>query len=451
MKTRQIYISLFIGLFFIATESIAQEIFSNDNSLFKVSGYLRTGVGRSEDGSTQAHFQMPGAFSKYSLGNQADTYGELEFGYTHYLNNSKSKSVDAVWTSSLYEEFGSENHMRFNLSEQLYLRVNNLFGWGESIWAGSRFYDRKMIYMLDRAWLNPGQKGWGFGVDNLLNRPTGEDLKFAIWHFNNEDVVSYKSGETGNLHNFTADLRWVNRPVNDRLKINLAANYSYRVANEELGYGGKSGFGIFGWLDYAGGDIKNTTALLFRQGANISTDHWSGVSCSENPSNSNYVTSDLSRAYSLEINNNFLYDDFENWALNFIMVATVRNYGTTPYEYVDGGAQYVDDLGKMVYWLTAGARGSYYINDYLRLTFEYSHEYINNRQIDVAGHLNKVIFTPELSLKKGFYSRPSLRPFVNYAFWSDDLKGHIATSPKGSPYGDKTGGITYGLQFEIWW
>ncbi len=342
--------------------------------------------------------------------------------------------------------------MNYNFTEQLYVRANNLLGWGESIWAGNRFYDRRAIHLLDRQWINPGQKGWGVGIENFLNREDQEDLKFAIWRFTNKDVSSYVNANTGDLYNYTTDVRWVNKAIaGEKLKLNLAVNYSYRVANEDLHYSAEHGYGLFGWLDYLDGDISNTTAVLFRQGANVSTDHWSGISYIENPSNNNFVTSDLSKAYSLEINNNFLYDDLEDWTINFIMMGVVRNYGTIPYEYIDGQANYVNDRGRMLYWLSAGARGSYYVSDYFRLTLEYTHEYIDNKQLGAAGHLNKITFSPELSLKKGFYSRPALRPFVNYAFWSNSLRGHIANSPIGSPYGDKTSGFTYGLQFEIWW
>ncbi len=429
----------------------AQVLFESDKSQFKVSGYLRTGIGRSEGGATQAHFQMPGVLNKYSLGNQADTYGELEFDYTHYFNADKSKSLDVVWMTSIYEDFGTDKQMSYNKTEQLYVRVNNLLGWGESIWTGDRFYDRRAIHMLDRQWINPGQKGWGLGIENFINRESEEDLKFAAWRFVNKDVTSYKSAKVGNLYNYTADVRWVNKPISEQLNLNLAINYSLRAANNDLGYGKEHGYGLFAWLDYTKSHITNTTAVLFRQGANVSTDHWSGISYMENPSNSNYVTSDLSGAYSLEVNNNFLYDDFENWTLNFILMAVVRNYGTTPYEYINGQPQYMNDLGQMLYWLSAGARGSYYVSDYFRLTLEYTHEYVKNEQVSATGHLNKLTFSPEFSLKKGFYSRPALRPFVNYAFWSDALRGHIAQSPQGSPYGDKTEGFTYGLQFEIWW
>ena len=170
---------------------LAQTIIENDDHKFKVSGYLRTGVGRSEGNNTQAHFQMPGALNKYSLGNQADTYGELGFDYTHYLNKDKTKSIDAIWMTSIYENFGTKGKMNYNFTEQLYLRTNNLLGKGESIWIGNRFYDRRAIHMLDRQWINPGQKGWGVGIENLLNRTTEEDLKFAMWGFKRKNVISY--------------------------------------------------------------------------------------------------------------------------------------------------------------------------------------------------------------------------------------------------------------------
>ncbi len=440
----QFNVFMFIGL-------SAQTLVENDKSKFGVSGYIRTGVGRSEGNATQAHFQMPGALNKYSLGNQADTYGELQFDYTHYLNDDKSKSLDVVWMTSIYEDFGTKSKMSFNFTEQLYLRVNNLFGWGETIWGGNRFYDRRAIHMLDRQWINPGQKGWGFGIENLLKKDSPEDLKFAVWRFKNKDVTSYINNERDNLYNYTADVRWVHKPLSETLKLNMAMNYSYRASNENLGYEGRHGFGLFSWLDYNKANITNTTAVLFRQGANVSTDHWSGISYSENMSNTNYVTNDLSKAYSLEVNNEFLYDDHDRWAVNFITMAVARNYGTKPYNYVDGEKQYIEGAGKMMYWLSAGARSSYYLSKYFRLTFEYSHEYIDNRQLDARGHLNRLTFSPEFSLKKGMFSRPALRPFVSYSQWSDSLKGHIGHSPNGAPYAKSTSGLTYGLQFEIWW
>ncbi len=429
----------------------AQTLFETDTYKFKTSGYLRTGFGNSEGGTTQAHFQMPGALNKYSLGNQADTYGELEFDYTHYLDKGKTKSIDVVWMTSIYEDFGTEKHMSYNFTEQLYVRFNNLFGADESIWVGDRFYDRRAVHMLDRQWINPGQKGFGAGIENFINRDSDEDLKFAVWQFKDKGVTSYKNGRVGDLTAYTFDVRWINKPISPTTNLNFALNYSYRAPNNDLGYEGKDGYGVMGWIDYAKEHVTNTTAVLFRQGANVSIDHWSGMSQKENPGNDNIVMNDLSSAYTLEINNNFLYDNLDNFAVNVIVMLQARDYGTSPYRWVDGKHEYLAHRGNMFYWASAGARAMYYITDNLRPSLEYTYEYGHNDQLGAMGSLCKLTFTPELSLHKGFYDRPVLRPFVTYAWWGDGLEGFVGSTPLGAPYGDNTSGFTYGLQFEIWW
>ncbi len=452
--SRALIAAIHVTLLYAATIQSAQSqtVVESDRQKFFITGYLRTGFGYSEGGETQAHFQMPGALNKYSLANQADTYGELTFNYSVALNKERTKSLNIVWMTSGYEDFGTRGKMSFNFTEQLFTRVNNLFGRGETIWAGKRHYDRQYIYMLDRFWLNPGQRGWGGGVENLINKEgSDEDLKIAAWQLKDEDVTSYINQSAGNLATYTVDIRWVNREIAENTKLNLALNYSHRAKSDKLGYDGKNGFGAFAWLDYNKKNISNTTALLLRQGANISTSHYSGISDRENPANDNIVLNDLSKAYSIELNNEFLYDDLDKFALNAIFVFTARNYGTSPYTINEGEPTYLLDRGNMCYWVTGGARAAYYVSSFFRPTIEYSYEYIDNRQMGVRGSLNRVTFTPEFALKKGYLSRPVLRPFATYAFWSDELKGQIGASPNGAPYANETAGFTCGLQFEVWW
>ncbi|WPR72995.1 carbohydrate porin [Flavobacterium sp. NG2] len=432
----------------------AQVLFKDDKSTFGTSGYIRSGIGKSEGGETQAHFQMPGALNKYSLGNQADTYGELEFDYMYFLNAEKDKTIDMVWMSTFYEAFGSIKQMEFDKAAQLYVRGKNLLGKGEVIWMGKRYYDRKAIHLLDKQWINPAQNGWGMGVEKLIQKNTNEDLKIGVWTFDDKNVVSFKNGEISRLNNYTLDARWVNKPITPTTNLNLAVNYSYRVKNDVLDYDEKQGFGAFAWLDYEKKSITNTTAILFRQGATISKNHWTGVAERENPDNTATVLNNLNTAYTLEISNNFLYDDLDRFAVNGVLMAIIRDYGTDPYVYnamSPSQRDYIPGRGNMTYWLTSGARGMYYLNDNFKLSLEFTHEYIKNEQLAVSGNLDKISFTPEISLKKGFYSRPVLRPLITYAFWSNDLKGKIGTTPTGAPFANKTSGFTYGLQFEIWW
>lgn len=451
IKTFLFFLIAFTCSIFISITAAGQTLINNNSDKLSITGYLRTGTGASEDGATQADFQMPGAVNRYILGNQADTYGELAFDYTHYLGNDRSKSIDAFWMTAIYAPYGAERNMSFNKIEQLYLKANNLLGKGESIWFGKRYYERQSIYMLDRFWLNPGQGGWGGGIENLLNKGTNEDLKFAAWQLKNQDVLSHINSKQGDITTYTIDIRWVNKPISERANLNLALNFSHRTKSEELGYEARDGYGAFAWVDYKHKNITNTTAILFRHGSNISVNQWTGISQLENPHNDNLVTNDLNSAYAIELNNNFLYDDKESFALNAIVMLVAQDYGTNPY-YAEGMTRsYIADRGSMFYWASIGTRAMYYISKYLRPTIEASYEYGHNEQLDTRGSLGKITFTPELSLNKGYCSRPVLRPFVSYALWSDGLQGHVGTTPMGAPYGDKTSGFTYGVQFEVWW
>lgn len=453
-------------------------IYENNYSKFTLGGYLRTGIGASEGDKTQAAFQLPGAENKYCLGNQTESYGELQFAYQFFLNKAKTQSIEAIWMTSYQEPFGdTTNQMMYNQTEELYMRVNNLFGLKTSLWAGRRYVDRRGIHVLDRFWINPGQGGWGFGFENNLQKGTDEDIQWGVWRFEDESVNSFEhfktiaSGQgtvfshdetTADMFSYISDMRWVNRPISETLKANVSLSFAYRPKNEALGYENKSGVGAAAWLDYASGVYTNTTAFVFRQGANIPTHHWTGLTARENRANDNVITNDLDASYYFELSNEYLYDDKEHFALNLITLAEYRDFGATPYVYDASNPNNSSNLsvnavngkagtGSHLLWLTVAARTHYYICDNLRLTTELSTEYINNEQIDASGFLSRLTFSPELALHKGFWSRPVIRPMVSYAMWSQDLKGFVGTGPGTAPFADNTSGFTYGVQFEYWW
>lgn len=449
LKSAGLTMLLFTGIQHVSS----QTIFKTDYNELKVSGYIRSGFAREVGGATPIGLQMPGALNKFSLGNQPDTYTELEFDYLHYINNSRTKSIEVRWMTSYYEAFKTKDQMNFNPTEQLYVRLNNLLNRGETIWFGKRFYDRYAIHMLDRQWLNPGQKTIGLGMENLLpeSKTIGTDIKWGIWRFDRKDVVSYINQKQGDIENYTADVRLVKLPVGGNFKANFALNYVWRRANDELGYKTNHGLGAFTWLDYLKGNISNTTAFLYRKGSKITDNHWTGMSILENPDNDNVVLHDLSKAYSIELNNNFLYDDKERFAVNAILMAVYKDLGTKPKIYANGSfSDYgTQSTGSTIAWLGLGVRPIYYICKQFRLTAEVTHELIHNKSVGVKGNMTKLSFTPEFALSKGFYSVPVLRPYITYARWSDGLKGYIAQGSE--KFSQKTSGLMFGLQFEIWW
>jgi maltoporin len=67
-------------------------------------GYLRSGVGTSVNSGSQSCFQLPGAQTKYRLGNECEQYGELELRQDLYtLDDGSVLSVDGM--ASLYNRY----------------------------------------------------------------------------------------------------------------------------------------------------------------------------------------------------------------------------------------------------------------------------------------------------------------------------------------------------------
>ena len=64
-----------------------------------------------------------------------------------------------------------------------------------------------------------------------------------------------------------------------------------------------------------------------------------------------------------------------------------------------------------------------------------------------SGSLIKITLAPQISSNNTAMSRPSIRAFITYAFWSDSFVGEV------SPFslGTQNNGLTIGIQAETWW
>jgi len=122
-------------------------------------GYLRSGVGTSTGSGKQQCFQLPGAQTKYRLGNECEQYAELELRQDLLtLDDGSVLSVDAM--ASLYNKydralkFQGENNGSARMP-QMYAQWSNLPSLnGGSLWAGRRYYKRNDIHISDFYYWN---------------------------------------------------------------------------------------------------------------------------------------------------------------------------------------------------------------------------------------------------------------------------------------------------------
>ena len=403
-------------------EKLQQEL-----GTFEFHGYFRSGYGLNSVGGQQVAFQAPGAFAKYRLGNEAETYAELIF-----VNNwvNPEHSSDKAWikteflvqanttNSANYANFANGiGNDQFRLREA-FVQVGNVLESqpNAKFWAGERFYRRQQIHIDDFYMLD--MSGYGGGVEDIDLR-IGK-MSVAFLSGARPDIVT----QNGYLAKSNIDVRF---------------------------YDLKGPMGLWsGWFNYAtskGGTTNNGTVIRTTDGYAFGLRHqrleWHGgyhafsiqygTGAASNFSTSiSDPTPFINSSKRLLITENLLFQPNDKFAIMPIFV-----YQRTK----DGDPQH--DWNQ---WVSFGARPEYFFTKHVSLAVEGGFDHTHSRaQYD--GWLRKITIAPQIGAGNKFFSRPVLRAFLTYASWSDGLRGMVG----GTPYQNKTNGLTYGVQAEAWW
>lgn len=392
-------------------------------------GYFRSSLGFSEDGDTQAKFQLPGARAKYRLGNEPDTNMELQFDYTYGLKDPENKDahIKSVIMLDGFANQGDSNSFSLSHLAQAYLSFNKILNNNVDIWFGRRYYQRKSIHIMNHFWLNPGQNSHaGVGFEKL---PLGSgELDMAL--FRNEDDFTI-GGNPYLINSTVIDSRWHSLALTENLKLTAWAQVAHRSALPSLNYAKRSGYTIGGWIDYKSAQMKNTTALLYQTGAAIT----------QSGTNPRTVREDqgwnLDKANTIEINNMLTYESSPDYSFQWSLL----------YRQDDRGASGNSDIK----WYSTGIRPIFYFSKHMNLALEAGVDYVDDEVNNRSGSLIKFTTALQISANRGFKSRPVLRFFVTLADWDDDFRGLVGNIPGNAPYGNDTFGWTLGAQVETWW
>ncbi len=378
-------------------------------------GYLRSGVGNSLNGGKQSCFQLPGAESKYRLGNECEQYAELELRQDVYsFDDGSVLSVDGM--ASLYNQYNRELTFQGDNGAarlpQLYAQWSNLPALnGGSVWAGRRYYKRNDIHISDFYYWN--QSATGAGIEDVLIG----GLKY-----------SYALSRKDNLY----QENYVNR-------------HDFNVAGFNTNPGGQLEFGLSyldkpertdahsGWAitaqhvqsDFLGG--KNKLALQYGEGSGTGLGY-----------TGDFKLDNSSKRYRIV--------EFFDWQV------TPRFGGQIEAVYQkdfrpDGGNQE---------WLSLGVRPTYAISEQFKLVTELGHDQV--KAADGTRKLSKFTFAPTWSPKgPGFWTRPEVRLYYTYASWNaaaqraaNEIDVGSALSDSGA-FGSARHGSNAGLQVEYWW
>ena len=387
-------------------------------------GYLRSGIGGNSQGGGQVCFQNPGSPYKFRLGNECETYAEIELGQSLYKDKN---GVEFKYTGMLayvsaqeqdYESLvgsddntanvvrpnGNDIALRQNWVGATFPQLGNV-----TFWAGKRFYFRNDVHIIDFFYWDTS--GFGAGVQDI-------DLgfgKLAVAVLQNRVFTESRRAA------WRPDVRITGIPVNPNGTLEVGLELVLVSEDDDVKSGGSM---VSPWLtiQHVQNNLLGGFNKLALQGA-------------------------LGNAASMNQFPSFANDSDQR---SFRVVEQLVFQPTPKISGMFVFTFHVDDTGPATnYHWAAGVRPAYHFNDYFKLQAEAGfNQFIPDEGDNTS--LFKLTLAPTITPAPGpagaFFTRPELRAFVTFATWNDAAEGLVG----GTPFATDQAGVTFGAQVETW-
>jgi maltoporin len=397
-------------------------------------GYLRSGIGGNGKGGGQVCFALPGNEFKLRLGNECETYAELDFAQSLYKDKSGIEFVyDGMlaYVSNGQQDFeslkdsGRDIALRQNWIGAKLPQLNNA-----TIWVGKRYFHRNDVHIIDFFYFDPS--GYGAGIEDV---DVAGYFKLAFTLFEN-GAYSAKSLWRPEIRVYGIAL-----PMDGNLEVALTLGFvSDQDKNKAANRAKVSPWATVQWFQPILGGFNK---LAF------------GIATEPVASMNPYPTTDASSFA-------------RQWRIVEMLVfqPIPQLSGMLTFVYQDKREVYGDTgAGNNAKSWSIGVRPVFHVNDYFKVQLEAGYQSLTpflpaNAE---TRSLWKVTLAPTLSPAPGpggaFFVRPELRVFATVAGWNDasqnaGIVGQSASCVEAtstSAFGcDKTG-VTFGAQLETWW
>jgi maltoporin len=431
MKTRKL-ISMAAAVAMAAAASPASAV--------ELHGYLRSGIGGNSEGTAQTCYGIGPIGHKFRLGNECETYAELEFGQTLYKDAS---GVVFKYTGMLaYKSTQSQDYESLKSSNNdIALRQNwvgaTLPQYGNvTFWVGKRYFHRNDVHITD--WFYWDVSGPGAGAEDI-------DLGFG------KLSISVFQTKPGNDFGYTSptiwrpDVRVSGIPVNPNGTLEAGIDLYYKSIPKGQG---DTSAAFSPWFT-----IQHVQTDLFGGLNKLAFQYAQGTAAPMN-------------AYPAGGND----DKSKQWRIVEMLVVnpSPQLSGMLTASYADKTRMY-GDADKTNHWNNStqwefGFRPEFHFNDFVKLAGEFGYQSSTAKADPGPGNPAKTIsmwkatlaptITPAAGPGGAFYTRPDLRLFVTYA--SFDKKNPnwiyndgIMNSNVGTTL-DRGSGLTFGAQVEAW-
>lgn len=490
----------YCGAAVLACASTCASAITGDDITF--SGYARSGLGVTSHGGDQTCFVAAGAPARYRLGNECNTYAELDFGAKLFDQNNIRFDLD---TNVSYETLQTgDNDPTFIQLKEMYVIGSGLLSDtlpSAAVWAGKRIYRQHEVHMIDFKYWNI--TGPGVGIENI-------GLGFAdfsiAWVRNENKVFSSLSelSTPADTTNFTAnelipgdvipteilDLRLTDIKLMDHFSLDLGVDFGRGQPADRINspsIDNRDKYKRNGWMvtgdlvwDFGNQD-RNSLALQYATDA--MTGPGLGASATTGLQPSDVFAGN--RMYRVMDHGSIMLTD----RLDVMYVA-----GFTKVKLPSSQTVLPASRGANTTWITAGIRPSWKWTDWTSTAIEIGYDQVKNAFSSASingtsytssnlfkSGLTKVTLAQMIQPSFGNNVRPQIRLFATFAKWKAasqcaqldstgasttcpaaqesairdvlGLKYDLATSAQQiyDTFIDKRDGWTFGAQMEVWW
>jgi maltoporin len=404
--------------------------------LFEYDGYVRTGFGINAKGGDQDAFQAPGAYAKYRLGNETETYSEIGFTanwinpeHTDTWFKTKMKIALIFPRNSTFDTIrdppAAAGTSNIALREAYSEAGNVIASHPETtFWAGARFYRRRDVHINDFFFNDTS--GYGAGFQDMK---VGEKAKLSIAYLGGSVEAA---ADLGRFTKNTLDIRVSDIPVGPgHLELWLIPTLALRGNGTLENHSGIGG-GLFYFVPMMGGFNEISGSFGYNAAANLS----SGL----NPIPSG----------------GWLFRAVDRAVFQLNPQLSMMGTFVLQFDNKDGSPSGTTDSSLGNTWFSIGARPVYMFGKYTGIAIEGGVDVVKPQvQDSPTGFVGKLTIAPLIRPGADFWARPEIRAFVTVAAWNQGASD-IATASMSGPIGgaafagDKLG-ATFGVQAESWW
>jgi len=408
-------------------------------------GYIRAGSGTSSEGGEMVAFQLPGAESKYRLGNEAEQYGEFSLDARVYQQGSATFKAHIM--AAFYHPFasgsqaagvGSTSSTRDFDMNQYWIEGSGILGDSAplrraSVWAGKRYYNRNENHIEITDFFYWNDYGNGFGIENI-DLGAGK-LHYAILQYDNSNSLMS------------------NALLGDSSGKNIVNAHALRFSDWQVNPGGRLELGITYMRARPYTAVSDTSNS--RNGVEFNVQHkQAGLWGGDNMLGLQYGTGSASTLNQPPGADPSL--DSRNKAWRIVDCLTVQPNTHFAIQATAVYQEAKDPDGVKTTWTSLGGRPMYFVSKHFSVVADLGLDRVKYASTlaaaDAAGATGQLLKTTLAMVwrpEAKFWSVPQFRLFVTHAQWNKAAAA--AGTIANGIFGDQKSGTTYGLQGEVWW